>query len=100
MKNEFEISLLRELSFFLGLQIHQINQRIYISQTKYIREILKKFGMEDCKLVTSHMKTSYKLRKDDDSKYTDQRKYMSMIGILLYVETSKPDAMQEVRQVA
>jgi hypothetical protein len=47
MHNEFEISLLVELSFFLGLQICQSNQRIFISQTKYIREMLKKFGMED-----------------------------------------------------
>jgi hypothetical protein len=71
MHNEFEMSLLGELSFFLGLQICQINQGIFISQTKYIREMLKRFGMEDCKLVTTPMKTSCKLRKDDDSKSTD-----------------------------
>jgi hypothetical protein len=47
MQKEFEMSLLRELSFFLGLQIRQINQLIFISQTKYIREMLKRFGMED-----------------------------------------------------
>jgi Asp-tRNA(Asn)/Glu-tRNA(Gln) amidotransferase C subunit len=73
MQNEFEMSLLRELSFFLGLQIHQSNQGIFISQTKYIREMLKRFGMEDCKPVTTPMQTSCKLRKDDDSKSTDQR---------------------------
>ena len=55
MKNEFEISLLGELSFFSSLQICQINQGIFISQTKYIREMLKRFGMEDCKLVTTPM---------------------------------------------
>jgi hypothetical protein len=47
MQNEFEMSLLGELSFFPGLQIHQRNQGIFISQTKYIREMLKRFGMED-----------------------------------------------------
>jgi hypothetical protein len=47
MQNEFEMSLLREISFFLGLQIHQSNQGILISQTKYIREMLERFGMED-----------------------------------------------------
>jgi hypothetical protein len=47
MQNEFEMSLLGELSFFLGLQIRQSNQGIFISQTKYIREMLKRFGMED-----------------------------------------------------
>jgi hypothetical protein len=53
MQNEFEMSLLGELSFFLGLQICQSNQGIFISQTKYIREMLKRFGMEDCKPVVS-----------------------------------------------
>jgi hypothetical protein len=56
--------------------------------------------MEDCKLVTTPMQTSCKLSKDDDSKSTDQRQYMSMIGSLLYVTTSRPDVMQEVGQVA
>jgi hypothetical protein len=100
MHNEFEMSLLGELSFFLGLQIRQRNQGIFISQTKYIREMLKKFGMEDCKPVTTPMQTSCKLSKDDDSKSTDQRKYRSMIGSLLYVTTSRPDVMQAVGQVA
>jgi hypothetical protein len=73
MQNEFEISLLGELSFFLGLQIRQSHQGIFISQTKYIREMLKRLGMEDCKLVITHMQTNCKLSKDDDSKSTDQR---------------------------
>jgi hypothetical protein len=96
MQNEFEMSLLGELSFFMGLQIRQSNQEIFISQTKYIREMLKRFGMEDCKLVITPMQTSCKLSKDDDSKYTDQRQYRSMIGILLYVTTSRLDVMQAV----
>jgi hypothetical protein len=94
MKNEFEMSLLGELSFFLGLQIRQSNQGIFISQTKYIREMLKRFGMEDCKPIITPMQTNCKLSKDDDSKSTDQRKYRSMIGSLLYVTTSRRDVMQ------
>jgi hypothetical protein len=54
-QNEFEMSLLGEISFFLGLQIRQSNQGIFISQTKYIREMLKRFGMEDCKPVITPM---------------------------------------------
>jgi hypothetical protein len=100
MQNEFEMSLLGELSFFLGLQIRQSNQGIFISQTKYIREMLKRFRMEDCKPVITPMQTSCKLSKDDDSKSTDQRQYRSMIGSLLYVTTSRPDVMQAVGQVA
>jgi transposase len=56
--NEFENSLLGELSFFLGFQICQRNQGIFISQTNYIREMLKRFGMEYCKPVNTPMKAS------------------------------------------
>jgi hypothetical protein len=100
MQNEFEMSLLGELSFFLGLQIRQRNQGIFISQTKYIREMLKRFGMEDCKPFITPMQTSCKLIKDDDLKSTDQRQYRSMIGSLLYVTASRPYVMQVVGQVA
>jgi hypothetical protein len=62
--------------------------------------MLKKFGMEDCKPVSTPMQTSCKLRKDDESKDADQRLYRSMIGNLLYVTTSRPDVMQAVGQVA
>ena len=67
------MSLLGELYLFWVLQICQSNQGIFISQTKYIKEMLKRFKMEDCKLVITPMQTSCKLRKDDDSKATDQR---------------------------
>jgi hypothetical protein len=56
--------------------------------------------MEDCKPIITPMKTSCKLRKYDDFKSTDQRKYRSMIGSLLYVTTSRPNVMQAVGQVA
>jgi hypothetical protein len=93
MQSEFEMSLLGELSFFLGLQIRQRNQGIFISQTKYIREMIKRFGMEDGKSVITPMQTRCKLSKDDDSNSTDQRQYRSMIGSLLYVTSSRPDVM-------
>jgi hypothetical protein len=100
MQNEFEMSLLRELSFFMGLQIRQSNQGIFISQTNYIREMLKRFGMEDCKPVITPMQTNCELSKDDDSKSTDQRQYRSIIVILLYVTASRLDVMQAVGKVA
>jgi hypothetical protein len=100
MQNEIEMSLLGELSFFMGLQIRQSNQGIFISQTKYIKEMLKRFGMEYCKPVITPMQTSCKLSKADDSKSTDQRQYRSMIGSLLYVIASKPNVMQKFGHVA
>ena len=57
-QNEFEMSLLGELSFFLGLQICQSNQGIFISQTKYIKEMLNRFRMEDCKPVITPIQTN------------------------------------------
>jgi hypothetical protein len=65
MHNEFEMPMLGELNFFLGLHISQLDEVIFISQTKYIKEILNKFKMEDYKLVSTPMVTSCKLSKDD-----------------------------------
>ena len=71
MQYEFEMSLLGELTFFLGPQICQSNKGIFISKAKYVREMLKKFGMTDCKPVNTPMQTSCKLSRDDDSKDED-----------------------------
>jgi hypothetical protein len=62
--------------------------------------MLKKFIMEDCKIVSTPMVTGCKLRKYDESKEADQRLYISMIESLLYVTTSRPDVMQAIGHVA
>ena len=61
-----------KIKFFVGLQIQQSKNGIYISQSKYIKEILKKFGMEDSNLVGTSMCAGLKLTKDDESKEVDQ----------------------------
>ena len=71
MQNEFEMSLLGELNFVLGLQIYQLDNGMFISQSKYIKEMLKKYIMEDCKLVSTPMIIGRKLSKDDESKEVD-----------------------------
>ena len=63
MHNEFEMSLFGELNFFMGLQISQLDEGIFISQTKYIKDMLKKFKMEDWKCVSTPMVTGCKLGK-------------------------------------
>jgi hypothetical protein len=68
MHNEFEMSLLMELTLLLGLHISQLHESILISQTKYIKEMLKKFKMEVCKPMSTSMVISCKLRKYDESK--------------------------------
>ena len=72
MQKEFEMSLLSELTFFLGLQISQQTEAIFVTQTKYIKERLNKFNMEDCKPVSTPMIIGCKLSKEDDSKEVDQ----------------------------
>ena len=94
------MSLLGELTYFLGLQITQHDDGIFISQTKYIKEMLKKFDMEGCKAISTPMVTGCKLSKDGTSPATDQKSYRSMIGSLLYVTTSRLDVMHAVGQVA
>jgi hypothetical protein len=80
MESEFEMSMIGELSFFLGLQITQRSEGMFISQEKYLREMLKRFQMEDSKPVGTPMVTGCKLSKDDDSPDVDQSSYRSMIG--------------------
>ena len=94
------MSLLSELTYFLGLQISQQEKGIFIFQAKYIKEMLKKFKMEDCKPILTPMVTGCRLRIDDSSKDVDQSLYRSMIVSLIYVTTSRPDVMQPVGQVA
>ena len=67
MQSEFEMSMIGELSFFLGLQVSQLDKGIFLSQTKYVKEMLKKFKMEDFKPVSTPMITGCKLSKDDES---------------------------------
>jgi hypothetical protein len=83
MANEFEMSMIGELSFFLGLQIKQIKEETFVSQTKYIKDMLKKFGMEDAKGITTPMSTSESLDSDKSGNMVDQKLYRSMIGSLL-----------------
>jgi hypothetical protein len=96
MQEEFEMSMLGELSFFLGLQVTQTEKGIFISQAKYIKEMLKKFQMEDNKPMSTPMVTGCKLSLEDDSPKVDQTMYKSMVGSLLYSTTTRPDIMQVV----
>nr|GEY38086.1 hypothetical protein [Tanacetum cinerariifolium] len=96
MHDEFEMSMMRELNFFLGLQIKQMEDGIFFNQSKYIKEILKKFGLEDSKPTNTPMSTEIKLTKDDESDSVDSFKYQGMIGSLLYLTASMPDIMFSV----
>ena len=100
MKKEFEMSMLGELTFFLGLQVYQSEKGIFISQTKYIKDMLKKFKIKDSKSVSTPMIISCKLSKNDESLEVDHTMYRSMIGSFLYVTSTIPDVMQAIGLVA
>ncbi|GJZ37021.1 retrovirus-related pol polyprotein from transposon TNT 1-94 [Tanacetum coccineum] len=96
MHDEFEMSMMEELNFFLGLQIKQMKDGIFFNQSKYIKEMLKKFGLEDSKPTKTPMSTEIKLTKDDEADSVDSTKYRGMIGSLLYVTASRPGIMFSV----
>eukprot|EP00253_Pinus_taeda_P017826 PITA_17826 len=96
MQKEFEMSLLGELTYILRLQIQQNEGGILLSQTKYLKPILKKYGMEDAKLVCTPMVTGCSLSENDESATVHQPTYRSMIGCLLYLTGTRPDIMHAV----
>ncbi|GJT36715.1 retrovirus-related pol polyprotein from transposon TNT 1-94 [Tanacetum coccineum] len=94
MHNRFEMSLMGEIKFFLGLQIHQTPRDIFIDQSKYALDILKKNGMDKCDSIGTPMATSPRLDADLSGTRVDQSNYQTMIGSLMYLTSSKPDFMQ------
>ena len=96
MQHEFEMSLMGELNYFFGLQIKQKSDMIFISQVKYTKELIKKFGVEDSKTCNTPIATTTKLDKDNQGKSVDIRLYRSMIGSLLYLTSNRPDIMFSV----
>ncbi|GJT99171.1 retrovirus-related pol polyprotein from transposon TNT 1-94 [Tanacetum coccineum] len=93
MHDEFDMSMMGELNFFLGLQIKKIEDGIFFNQSKFIKEMLKKSGLEDSKPMKTPMSSDTKLMKDEECESVDSTKYGGMIGILLYLTTSRPDIM-------
>jgi hypothetical protein len=96
MIQKFEISMMGELKYFLGFQIKQLQEGTFICQTKYIQDILKKFGMKNAKPIKTPMGTNGHLDLDTGGKSVDQKVYRSMIGSLLYLCASRSDIMLSV----
>ncbi|XP_073152674.1 uncharacterized protein [Henckelia pumila] len=90
-EEKFEMSMMGELNFFFGLQVRQMENETFISQTKYTKELIKKFGMENCTIVTTPMGASTKLYKDEGGISVDATMYRGLIGSLLYLTASRPD---------
>ena len=91
MKKEFEKSMVGELTFFLGLQVKQQKEGIFVSQEKYARNIVKKFGLDSKKHASTPMSSSTKLNVDSFGVEVNPTLYRSIIGSLLYLTASRPD---------
>ncbi|GJV93540.1 putative ribonuclease H-like domain-containing protein [Tanacetum coccineum] len=93
LKDKFQMSSMGELTFFLGLQIQQKKKGIFISQDKYVNEILRKYNYTDVKSASTLVDLEKPLFQDGDATYVDEHLYRSMIGSLMYLTTSRPDIM-------
>ncbi|GJV10252.1 retrovirus-related pol polyprotein from transposon TNT 1-94 [Tanacetum coccineum] len=91
MCSKFKMSMMGKISFFLGLQISQSPRGIFINQSKYALESLKKYGFESCDPVDTPMVEKSKLDEDKEGKAVDPSHYRGMIGTLLYLTASRPD---------
>ncbi|GJV73061.1 putative ribonuclease H-like domain-containing protein [Tanacetum coccineum] len=96
MQSRFQMSSMGELTFFLGLQVKQNKGGIFISQDKYVAEILKKFDLVNVKAAITPMETKMPLTKDEEAFDVDVHLYRSMIGSLMYLTASRPDIMYAV----
>ena len=90
------MSMIGELTFFLGFQVKQMREGIFISQEKYTKDLLKRFKMDECKPIKTPMPSNGHLDLDEGGKSVDQTLYHSMIGSLLYLTASRPDIMFSV----
>ncbi|GKA00817.1 retrovirus-related pol polyprotein from transposon TNT 1-94 [Tanacetum coccineum] len=91
MKSCFKMSMIGEMMFFLGLQVNQSPRGIFINQSNYVLEILKKYRMETCDPIGAPMETKNKLDLDKNGTSINAMKYQSMIGALMYLTSSRPD---------
>jgi hypothetical protein len=91
MSREFQMSMMGELTFFLGLQIKQTREGTFMHQEKYTKDLLRKFDMGEAKPLLMPVSTTMALDEDKEAEAVDQKEYQSMIGSLLYQTTMRPD---------
>ncbi|KAJ9561586.1 hypothetical protein OSB04_006746 [Centaurea solstitialis] len=93
MTQEFKMSMMGGINFFLGLQVKQFTDGIFINQSKYIFDLLKKYDMSSCNSIGTPMATGNKIGPDHEGKDVDLRTYRGMVGSLMYLTASRPDFM-------
>jgi hypothetical protein len=91
MESEFQMSMMGELTFFLGVHVKQMKQGTFVHKAKYTNDLMKKFNMVELKPVSTPMSSTTSLGPDEDGEAVDQREYRSMIGSLQYLTVTWPD---------
>jgi hypothetical protein len=91
MESEFQMSVMGELTFFLGIQVKQTKQGTFVHQAKYTKDLMKKFNMAELKSVSTLMSSAASLDSDEDGEAVDQREFRSMIGSLMYLTATQLD---------
>jgi hypothetical protein len=90
MESEFQVSMMGELTFFLGIQVKKMKQGTFVHQAKYTKDLMKKFNMAELKPVSTLRSSVASLGSNEDGEAVDQRDYMSMISSLLYLTATRP----------
>jgi hypothetical protein len=96
MSREFEMTMMGELQFFLGLQIKQSKEGTFVHQAKYTKDIVRKFKMEDSKAMTTPMSMTTAHDADEEGEHVDYKEYRSMIGSLLNLTATRLDIQLSV----
>jgi hypothetical protein len=91
LKSEFQMSMMEELTFFLGIQVKKMKQGTFVHQAKYTKDLMKKFNMTELKIVSTPMSSMASLDPDEHGEAVDQREYRSMISSLLYLTATRPN---------
>eukprot|EP00253_Pinus_taeda_P035932 PITA_35932 len=100
MKEEFEMTDMGLLRYFLGIEVDQNENGIFISQARYVNEVLGRFNMQECKATITPMVMGLKLSKEDSSKDFDPSLYKSIVGSLMYLTATRPDIMFAVSLIS
>ena len=100
MKKNFSMTNLGKMKYFLGVEVIQNAKGIFIHQQKYAKEVLSKFGMEDCNLVCNPIVPGSKLTKNEGGKCVDVTNFKQIIGSLMYLLATRPDLAYSVFSIA
>eukprot|EP00253_Pinus_taeda_P007821 PITA_07821 len=100
MKEEFEMTDMGFLRYFLGIEVDQNEKGIFISQEIYVNQVLSRFNMQECKAAITPTVMGLKLSREDSSKDFDPSLYKSIVGSLMYLTTTRPDIMYAVSLIS